>query len=343
MGDPVELTIWPKHQNIFYYVSSSGLSFDVKAPANAIIGLARRPGSSCDYWVGIGDGNRCWIKKDEEHCKSMPVQDILSADQFRKFWLQWNGGLIRLGRHSDNKPIVTYVNKLPDIKYITFDVMREHNPVHWKFDLAPMRPRLPYKHISAGKLTWIEAGDQLPDGALIGGYENETLYIVRAPHRLSLTPGKFVPSEGVAYVSWGGEANPKSEFEVLCGYDCTWVTTCEDRIPVGAVSGGYSEDRQERLYIGRAVHNGHIIPGKVQPSHKVCYIAFDGHEIAKKRYEILVEPSNIRCVNKTYLSGMDIDSASESDQDDDHTWQADDEEDIYDYDSNDDLNEVMAL
>lgn len=56
--------------------------------------------------------------------------------------------------------------------------------------------------------------DQLPDGAVIGGYENDALYIIRAKHRGSFTPGKLVSSEGVAYISWGGEAWEKSEFEV---------------------------------------------------------------------------------------------------------------------------------
>lgn len=48
----------------------------------------------------------------------------------------------------------------------------------------------------------------------------------------------------------------------------------------------------ETLYIGRAEHNGHLIPGKVAPSHKVCYISFVGKEIAKNSYEILID-SNV--------------------------------------------------
>lgn len=59
------------------------------------------------------------------------------------------------------------------------------------------------------------ANEQLPDGSLIGGYENEFLYIIRSPHRGSLTPGKFVPSLGIGYVSWGGMAHVKNEFEVI--------------------------------------------------------------------------------------------------------------------------------
>lgn len=73
-----------------------------------------------------------------------------------------------------------------------------------------------FKPISGGNLKWIRAEDQLPMGALIGGFENETLYIIRAAHMASLTPGKFVSSQGTAYIPWGGDEHPKSEFEVCC-------------------------------------------------------------------------------------------------------------------------------
>lgn len=80
------------------------------------------------------------------------------------------------------------------------------------------------KLISGGKLKWVRAEDQLPVGALIGGFENETLYIIRAAHMHSLTPGKFVPSQGTAYIPWGGSEHPKSEFEVCCFFYFTIYT-----------------------------------------------------------------------------------------------------------------------
>lgn len=78
---------------------------------------------------------------------------------------------------------------------------------------------------------------------------------------------------------------------MLCGYDCSWIQSYEDIVPVGAFAGGFSEVLHEPLYIGRAEHNGHLVVGKVQPSHKVCYISFDGREMAKRYYEILIDPN----------------------------------------------------
>lgn len=70
------------------------------------------------------------------------------------------------------------------------------------------------KKVVGGEMKWVKAGEQLPPGALIGGYENEILYIIRAQHRGSLTPGKFIPSQGMGFIPWGGDNNETSDFEV---------------------------------------------------------------------------------------------------------------------------------
>lgn len=76
------------------------------------------------------------------------------------------------------------------------------------------------KSIKGGELYWVQvdAETPFPDCAYIGGYEKENLYIIRAKLRGSLTPGKFVSSEGLGYIPWGGDANEKNTFEVcyLC-------------------------------------------------------------------------------------------------------------------------------
>lgn len=61
----------------------------------------------------------------------------------------------------------------------------------------------------------------------------------------------------------------------------------EDRIPYNAVPGG--EDSGETIYIGRAVHNGEVIPGKVVPSHRCCYVASAGAEHSHREYQVRVQ------------------------------------------------------
>lgn len=76
---------------------------------------------------------------------------------------------------------------------------------------------------------------------------------------------------------------------------------------MGAVEGGYSEDGHEILYVGRALYDNYLIPGKVQPSHNCCYIPYQEKEIAVQTYEILVVPHSItHSANKYYVSGLGI-------------------------------------
>merc|ERR1712127_187545 len=43
------------------------------------------------------------------------------------------------------------------------------------------------------------------------------------------------------------------------------------------------------LFVGRAMHEGSLVPGKINPSHSSLYISYGGQEVAKKQYEVLVQ------------------------------------------------------
>lgn len=69
----------------------------------------------------------------------------------------------------------------------------------------------------------------------------------------------------------------------------TWCEASGGEIPPGGVIGGNDD---EDLYIGRANHEGALIPGKIKPSHGVCYIAWGGKEHSKDTYEVRHESSS---------------------------------------------------
>ncbi|CAH2050115.1 unnamed protein product, partial [Iphiclides podalirius] len=316
MGDIIEVSTWPNHENVFYEITSSALTFYVKTSRKALIGLSRKPSRVCDYWIVITNYPYSYIKKGSDPRIKVRTPDILNPDTYQKFWIAWNGGFIRLGRMDEKDPLIICCNKVPGLRYVTFDVWsrRETSPVHWKFELPPQLHKPQLMPLLGGEPHWVRAGDQLPDGSFIGGHENEVLYVIRAMHMGSLAPGKFVPSLGLAYVAWGGTANEKSDFEVLCGYNCTWVPCHDDKIPSNAVVGGYAEgEGREKLFVGRVAHEGHLIPGKVQSSHKVCYVPYNGRELPKTHYEVLVSPHGSgRVVNKFFMYGIECDTGSES-------------------------------
>ena len=47
--------------------------------------------------------------------------------------------------------------------------------------------------------------------------------------------------------------------------------------------GGFDN---EQVYVGRASHEGALIPGKVVPSHGVCYVPWGGQEHGKTEYQV---------------------------------------------------------
>ncbi|KAG5674974.1 hypothetical protein PVAND_004917 [Polypedilum vanderplanki] len=65
-----------------------------------------------------------------------------------------------------------------------------------------------------------------------------------------------------------------------------WVAVSGSNIPPDALIGG--QDNGEAMYIGRASHEGALIPGKVLRSHGLCYVAWGGGEHGKDSYEVLV-------------------------------------------------------
>ncbi|XP_014275592.1 C3 and PZP-like alpha-2-macroglobulin domain-containing protein 8 isoform X2 [Halyomorpha halys] len=65
-----------------------------------------------------------------------------------------------------------------------------------------------------------------------------------------------------------------------------WVPASSGAIPPNAVQGGFDNEQQ---YIGRAMLNGGLLPGKVVPSHKVCYVPWGGSEHGVSEYEVLCD------------------------------------------------------
>ena len=58
------------------------------------------------------------------------------------------------------------------------------------------------------------------------------------------------------------------------------MRTSGDDIPARAVVAGEASDGGP-LYVGRAEHEGGLFPGKVNPEHNCCYIAWGGEEHSK--------------------------------------------------------------
>ena len=68
-------------------------------------------------------------------------------------------------------------------------------------------------------------------------------------------------------------------------------------MPLRAVIGGV-DSSGEKIYIGRAKFEGGLLPGKIVPSHGVCYVSHQGGEHAVPKYQVLVKN---KCCDLTWV------------------------------------------
>ncbi|XP_077300117.1 uncharacterized protein LOC143920947 isoform X3 [Arctopsyche grandis] len=287
---PVDLFTEDNLQYTFYPVTSGFINFKVRAANDAHVALTTGPGESdpmVEIFIGGWSNKKSVIRYNRQKPDQVEVEtpDILNADEFRGFWVRWNGGSVSAGREGEGDAFISWDN--PN----AFPI--EHVGVStgwgatgtWIIE-APSNASAPQREFDSS--CWVAGqGTQIPPGAIVGGQDGEELYIGRASHEGALIPGKIVGSHGVCYIAWGGQEHGKADYEVLCGCSTRWVPTSGAAIPENALPGGESEDG-EPLFIGRVPHNDTMTIGKVQPSHGCCYISYGGEELGFGDYEVLV-------------------------------------------------------
>ncbi|XP_014475327.1 PREDICTED: natterin-3-like [Dinoponera quadriceps] len=68
-----------------------------------------------------------------------------------------------------------------------------------------------------------------------------------------------------------------------------WVSRAgAQSLPDAAVQGGRDSDGTT-IYVGRAFHEGDMVPAKVMPDKGVAYICYGGEEHPKYNYEVLCQ------------------------------------------------------
>nr|CAD7606691.1 unnamed protein product [Timema genevievae] len=92
-------------------------------------------------------------------------------------------------------------------------------------------------------------------------------------------PTPFVPSP-VSQPGWNVPASVAPS-----GGSATWVDAAGGEVPPNSVPGGFDN---EQVYVARARHEGALLPGKLVPSHGVCYVPWGGAEHGKPEYQVLV-------------------------------------------------------
>ncbi|XP_055387528.1 uncharacterized protein LOC129616083 [Condylostylus longicornis] len=133
-----------------------------------------------------------------------------------------------------------------------------------------------------------DSGGHIPPHAMSSGITSsgELLYIGRGEFAGSMTPGKIHPSHGCLYIPYGGGEHRIDNYEVLVLPEI-WLPADSNNIPPHAVLAGTDTDG-DTIYVGRAEHNGDLIPAKVIINKNCAYICHSGHEHIKHTFEVLV-------------------------------------------------------
>ncbi|XP_065202573.1 uncharacterized protein LOC135832943 isoform X2 [Planococcus citri] len=112
---------------------------------------------------------------------------------------------------------------------------------------------------------WISASHgNVPYGAVVAGkdIDGALLYTGRTFHEGDTLPAKIAPRYRTAFVAFAGGEHSKTNYEVLCGTNIAWQYASNGQVPHNAILAGQTRNG-EKLYIGRALHSGGLIPGKV--------------------------------------------------------------------------------
>ncbi|XP_011504091.1 PREDICTED: C3 and PZP-like alpha-2-macroglobulin domain-containing protein 8 isoform X2 [Ceratosolen solmsi marchali] len=278
----------------FYPVNGRQIQFRIKAPNDAHIALTTGPNESDPMWevfIGGWNNSKSVVRKNRTKPDVIEVNtpNILSADELRGFWIRWNDGEITVGMEGEQSSFLSYTDPEP-FEITHFGVCTGWGASgEWLIEdatVAAPTPSAPDDQLSS--IIWSDVkGGVLPPGAVVGGEDDEPLYIGRANHEGALLPGKVKFSHGVCYVAWGGLEHTKTEYQVLCNCSPMWMPVSGNNIPPNALPAGQTEDG-EPLFVGRINHQNTLTLGKVHPSHGCLYIPFGGEEIPFNDYEILI-------------------------------------------------------
>ena len=139
--------------------------------------------------------------------------------------------------------------------------------------------------------TWVLATPGVvPSKAVHAGYDidGSLIYVARVFHEGSYVPAKAIPKHNAAFIPYCGQELCKPIFEYLVGDNFKWVKyNAAEIFPTNAVIANplISDD----LCIGRTVHGGSLLCGKLVRSQQMLYVPFNYQEVSiNPPFEILV-------------------------------------------------------
>uniref|UniRef100_A0A2M3Z2W4 Putative farnesoic acid o-methyltransferase-like protein n=1 Tax=Anopheles braziliensis TaxID=58242 RepID=A0A2M3Z2W4_9DIPT len=283
-------------------------NFKVRAANNLGIELSADNAQTTpvlEILIGGANNTKSQIRSGASTLVEKPTPAILSAKEFRSFWIHWNDHTVTVGKKGSKEPIMSYaVDKISPMKFISIgtngamsdswiiDQLTTQSPTTTKKPSTPVPTRRTPPPITTPKppAKWYKTyGNHVPSNAIPAGrFDGSRVQVIgRAWYKDNLIPGAVVDVAGVCYVAWHGQSHYVSTYEVLVDTKGEFVPATGGNIPSNALRAGHTA-KGEDLYICRADYKGMKLLGKAQKSHKTCYVGYRGVEYGSAKYEIYV-------------------------------------------------------
>uniref|UniRef100_A0A2M4BV24 Putative farnesoic acid o-methyltransferase-like protein n=1 Tax=Anopheles marajoara TaxID=58244 RepID=A0A2M4BV24_9DIPT len=236
-----------------------------------------------DILIGGANNTKSQIQSGAGELVEKPTPAILSAKEFRSFWIHWNDYAVTVGKKGSEEPILIYaVEKISPMKVISIgtnggvsdswviDKASKKSPATNKNPPTPIPTPIPTRGTPPPVTTpkppakWVKTyTNHVPANAIAAGkVDNLRIqYIGRAHYEGDLIPGAVERIAGVCYVAWGGKSKYVSNYEVLVDTKGKFVRTKLGNIPANALPAGKTV-KGEVLYICRVEHKGMMLVGK---------------------------------------------------------------------------------
>ncbi|XP_067001273.2 uncharacterized protein [Anabrus simplex] len=365
----LELSTEDKLEYTFHAVTAGSLHFKVRAANDAHIALTTGPAESdpmIEVFIGGWGNTKSVIRRNRTKPDKVEVEtpDILSAGEYRGFWIRWETGVIEVGKEGESAPFMAWQDPEPfgighygvctgwgasgswiieggdeigtgdNLQYVYKPIprgaleidVRSPSNAHISLTTASQETEPMYELILGGwenTASVIRYNRQKPDkvrqdtpgllsndefrrfiiewnnghisvkrnGAILVEWQDptpigvshfgvRTAWGAQGQWKIRTFDPRRASSASTAAPSAPGWAAPSAP----SGGTPTWVDAKAGEVPPNAVPGGFDN---EQLYVGRASHEGALIPGKVVPSHGVCYVAWGGGEHGKEEYQVL--------------------------------------------------------
>nr|CAD7409601.1 unnamed protein product [Timema poppensis] len=300
----------------FRPVPTGRLEVEVRSPSNAHVALTSAPNETepmYEILLGGWENSATVIRYNREKPDKVRAETpgLLTSSEFKHFTFEWRHGLIQV-KKAGGAVLVEW--KDPNPFGVSYYGIRTAwgSKGHWRVKAVDPRsapvasaptPSVPSPaHQETTRTT--ESPDHMKAfiahcgslGLSPGRRPSETCRFVAVMVQaicLGLDDvNEHMPSHVFLFVQLPGEhpefAQPGWNVPATVapsGGSATWVDAAGGEVPPNSVPGGFDN---EQVYVARARHEGALLPGKLVPSHGVCYVPWGGAEHGKPEYQVLV-------------------------------------------------------